>query len=366
MSSVSFVERASSFICPWVESLDFVGLEPLQSLINFPRAPQELKSRIDAMSNIKCLKIASFLIPNEIIRFQNAPLTKIVLDKVAFSHDSFQSFSNLIGTCRTLLFVSFSCIESENQLLSDKSPLFDAIKSNPSIRKFSFTPCKHALNQNEMQGVLNLVRQTKTLRTFSLIANRFKGEQYSSLFEALSKNTSLRLFRVVSYYWHMDSQILLDTRPIHEFLATNRSLQFLDMAQRFEILEKLSKNDVEEIKQAVVEHSGLVKFHLGSLQLSKSALKGDIVHCSLINEALHLLKLGRLLTFSKRILGKQLAVELVEHILKQITLDSVWPDDLWKPIRRAVMNRKTVGKLYSETRHFDAFELSYLCCSVDQ
>ena len=374
--SPDFVKKVPLFICPQVEALDFVGSKPSRSQLNIPQytEPQELqefKARIETMSNLKYLKITSFLVPNEIIHFQNASLTTLALDKVALSQETFESIASLINTCRTLFFVSFNCVEPENLTLADKSPLFAAINFNASIRKFNFITRNRVLNQNEMQGALDLIHQTKTLRNFSLIADHFEGEQFSCLFEALSMNISLLSFRAVSNISPeedllMDDPILLDTQPIHVFLAMNQTLRFLDMTQRFEILGKLSEEGIEEIKQSVIEHPGLLKFHLGSLQLSKSSLEGDIVHYSLINEASHLLKLGRLLTFSKRILGKQLAVELVDNILQQGTVDSIWPDSLWKPIRRAVMDRQTLGKLYSETRDFDAFELAYLCRSIDQ
>ena len=374
--SSDFFSKVPLLFSPRIELLDLVGFTPGRSEFNLPRYSeaqelQEFKARIEAMYNLKSLKIASFLIPNEIILFKNAPLTTLILDKVLLSRKNFQSITSLIETCRTLFFVSFNCAQPQTLPLLDKSPLFTAINSNASIRKFDFIIRNRVLDRSEMQGVSNLIRQTKTLRDFSLFAEHFAGEQYNELFRVLTKNTSLLSFRAVSDTSPEQdlvtiNPILLDTRLIREFLKTNRFLRLLDMTQRFDIFEKLSEYDVEDIYKQAVEAHHLSKFHLGSLQLSKSALEGDIVHYSLRNEASHILKLGRILTFSMRIQGKQLPFELVDNILKQGTSDSIWPNSLWLPIRRAVMDRQTLGRLYSETRHFDAFELAYLCRSIGQ
>ena len=54
-------------------------------------------------------------------------------------------------------------------------------------------------------------------------------------------------------------------------------------------------------------------------------------------------------------------VELVETILRLVTVDSYWPDDVWRLIRRVVMDRDTLGWISSDTQFFDAYELLYLC-----
>ena len=370
-----FISQVPAFICSRVVSLDLVGSRRHNQL-TIPQytEPQELadvKKRFEAMSNLLSLKIDSFLIPKEIIYIQHAPLTSMTLDRVQFCQDSFEALTSAIETCRSLVYVSINCIEPQNQPLPDKSPLFAAIRTNSSIRKFNFIARGRVLNQNEMTSVSNLIRETRTLRNFSLIADHFEGKQFNDLFDALAKNVSLLSFRAVSNVspeedMTLEDPIELDSQPILAFLAANQALQFLDTTQGFDIHGKLEDKDVEEITQAVTTKRGLLKFHVGSLKLEKLAHEGDIVHYSLRNEALHLLKLGRTLTFERNIRGKQLAVEVIEYILKQVTVDSIWPDTLWSPIRRAVMNRGTLGKLCSDTRHFDAFELAYLCRSIGQ
>ena len=232
-----------------------------------------------------------------------APLTELYVDETKISKQGFDALVDLIKRCNTLKILRFSIHDYygfKDSEETDLSPLLQAVSESTSIQSFYFSRYGQKMKEKELTAVVNFFRETKSLKTFD--SDRF---------------------------------------PLPDGFDTGGFVDSLEKAfYANPIMRQFDFDDEESFSEFLSKDSG------------------DRVYDNL--RAAHLVKVGRTLISAAKICGKVIPIEMIETILRQYTADSSWSDENWRVIRRAVMDRGTIGKLRSN-EEFIVQELLYIC-----
>ena len=360
-SGMEFTDNILPTICPYIESLDIVNetFSPGDQMDTNAEYEENMKDQYYSVTGLKIFPLDYDYFPPELIHLQYAPLRSFHLNSIHITQESLEAIVSILRNCHTLDTVFLGSL-SVAATVVDKLTIFDAVASNPSIRDFkSDFNCE----KNMFSRILSLIRDSKTLRHLSVSCETDGSlEQFKELLDALTTNLSLVSFKFGFMRISMDDpeERSVVTNSVCQFLAQNRTMKSLQIGMQGLYIR-------EEINRAFEENPIAQHLRIGLIrELSKPVSKKNIAYHSINYEALNILKAGRRLAFSKKIHGQQVPAEIIDLILQQMTADSAWPDEMWKPIRRAVMNHATIGLLCSDTRKFDAHELLNICHNVDQ
>ena len=117
--------------------------------------------------------------------------------------------------------------------------------------------------------------------------------------------------------------------------------------------------------EAFHQSINLSSMHLGDCRNESVDIDKSIPEIHFLNDlSASVLKIGRILSGESLVCGKNLPIELVDAILRQVTVKSAWDASLWKPIRRVAVDRRTIGHMLTNNEPFDAYELLYRCRSL--
>ena len=320
------------------------------------------------MVNLKSLSISNAFIPESLVEIRDAPLRYLAFKNVAFSESSILSAASIIQYCRSLVDISF-CNSHSNEP-QDMTPLFDAVLLNTSIRDFRWTGNDAEVSSNEFRAFLNLVRETKTLHFLSFKRFRLQGLDLCQLLDALSQNESMELTSICVALSSIAD--ISDDRKTVKRELNKAALRIIT-----------SNRTMTSFSLECGSHASLFKdsffrraFERNALQWSfQISAKEDEESSVYLNDedgldekfeklnadAASIVKIGRVLLGNKRKTGRDLPLELIDAILKEIPGKSIWCDQNWRSIRRAVLDGRTIGTLSSDHERYDAYELMYRC-----
>ena len=155
--------------------------------------------------------------------------------------------------------------------------------------------------------------------------------------------------------------VLPEDSTLKDGLLINALFELLCKNRTFQKLNFVSHTlpdwiPAKELTAAFNQNPVIRELTFGDLKLEKKKLD----HQRLDNAAANILNAGRPLLGAKKVCGLTLPRELIDCILQQYTVDNEWHQENWRMIRRAVMDRGTIGKLVSD-QQFSAEELLYIC-----
>ena len=312
-----------------------------------------------------------------IVGLEFAPLTKLVFRDVEFVGDNIEKTAQVIERSKLLYEVDI-CTFSE--LLS---PLVEAVKKNPSVGIFKISGFSGGLDSKQNDCVFSLIQETKTLRELHLSIHCRDSNSFERLIQALIKNESLETvnFFEGSFIDDVDAtrdQIIGRVNVLNQYSHSLLSKNSLLREVRFNL--ELSTWDLRPISHLIRDLADALNNHC-----LDSSIKVDVhmrnphwesytfrfwvekdqgvsdSYLSLRHDAANVAKLGRVLTSAPAICGKVVPYEIIDHILLHVSVDGLWDDQYWKPIRRVVMDRRSIGKIRPGKREFSAYELLYLC-----
>ena len=332
-----------------------------------------------SLENLRKLAFNNCLIPEEIVHLQHASLEEIFFERVKFTQASLNGTAILFECCQRLRsvnihFLNYSCHGSKSRDL-DSAELFSAILKSKSLRVFKF--CAPVLNfsRREFDSFIELIRETGSLQYLNLQRLLLtRSDEARLIFDALAENKSL-VSCVINYVGLMPEcseiereQTKLDMNmSAHRFLQRNNTLMNLEFGLLNTLINWL---DSERLIPEYNRNRVLDVFHINPVGEFRTKLfeSKDTMADSLsvlCDQATDLVQAGRTFAGARTVFGKGFPLELIESILECITEKSHWNDDKWKQIRRVLLDRRSIGKLYQERVTFDAYELLYRCRSID-
>ena len=309
--------------------------------------------------NLEILDISKAAIPPSITRLQVAPLREIQIDKVSISEKAMEALSLLIEGCALLESVRAYALRTK-----DCKRLFEAVLSNRSITSLALSKSEStSLSEPEMTALSALIRESKSLRCLKISHVHLSREQACQFLEALTLSSSLysvtldRPFSVATTTKESKPQAQGINKWFHGLLKTNRILQKFHFWCIADIMPLIDGK--RELKEAVLANPSIQYFSTRNgdhiYELKKESLSEREQ-----DRAFNLLQTGRVFASSRTVCGHVIPAELLDHILRHYSMDSELHEEMWRIIRRAVMNRGTIGKLWSKEK-FNAHELLYLC-----
>ena len=331
------------------------------------------------LSNLKELHISDAVIPEEIIlALEGLPVVQLKLQRVYLTSATIHALGKFIETCQTLQTLDIFAQPLENAGVTDRTPIFAAVAKSKSIRHCSFHFVHSLITTSEFEILLESNRSSQTLRTLSLKLSVEGDEKVDVLpFEALCNNVCLESFEIYLCSGEGDS---LPAKNSEAWAAVSVALEetFLKLLRENNVLRTIYCNSwigiadmlcVDRLQDAFEKNMVLESIYRRKSPYQDALLekkqKGDSLSV-LQDQAANIVLIGRLFAGAKRICGKFLPAEIIEQILRQVTLQSPWRDDKWRVIRRVVMNRGTIGKLCTGRSEFDAYELLYRCRNLYQ
>ena len=293
----------------------------------------------------------------------SSPPTELVLEKCRIDKDAADALTRVSRNCTTLKTIKIVDCKTDS---SDISPILSAISKCTSIRHFTFLDDGLNLDCHEFDSVIRVIQLSRTLRTLRLNDIFCSVPEIFPALEALKSSTSIQDFEIDE-----SEQFPTWPEPSETEKATLTTL----------LLELMSNNIVlTDLLISLAIHGSylnqskdvLLKAFHRSINLRTMSLvdRNDrSVHAQksfseiyyLNDLAAIVFKIGRILSGESLVCGKCLPTELVDAILRQVTLGSAWDDSLWKPIRRIAVDRWTIGRLMTNDEPFDAYELLYRC-----
>ena len=339
---------------------------------------QVLQETMVSMTELTDFELRQERVSGWISVLSTSSLSKLSLDVIEIDQDGVDALSELIPKCTKLKEFVLNPHSGHDAIYL--SPIFEAILGNSSIRVFRFKVKGMLLNESDCEHLVKLINYTQTLKELSLTNIHFQTvASFSKVLVALTKNSSIVTFglhqfpsRELSVSWTKLSE--------NEKLALNESLVGLirgnKMVRKLQIQVKATPEcsifDSASVVEAVNSQKPPILDHVRISDSDRIWESGLNITRSVRNyksEYLNHLfasvfKVGRILSGESLVCGQRIPLELIEEIMRQVSVESVWDDALWKPIRRVALNRQTIGLLLVNDEPFDAYELLYLCRSL--
>ena len=295
----------------------------------------------------------------------SSPLTELILEGCRLDNEAAHALTRIIQNCTTLktLRIVYCTRESTNF-----TPILSAVSESTSIRKFSFQYDGRNLDCGEFDSILRLIRSSRTLRILALHDIFCSISHLCRALAELISNTSI---------WKFDSLLCENLPPWPEAPETEKA------ALTTLLLQLMSNNFTLTDFQIFLAIQGsylnlnedvLLQAFQRSITLSSIFLvdrDGGVIDDNSIHEvhylnaqAANVVKIGRLFSGDSLVCGLRIPTELVDAILREVTSGSVWNDGMWRVIRRVAVDRRTIGRLMTNSEPFDAYELLYRCRSL--
>ena len=362
-----------------IESLSLCGTIRQQSWSRFLADLQNTNSTVTtlaesfaAMPNLKKISFERCIVPPLIIMLQESPLTNINLYEAVLTKPSLDQLSDLIKTIDTLREVDLSFrFHSTEAGDYDVAPLFAAVAQSKAVRKFSYWEIGQKSNEMVLLSALKMIQNSKTLRQLSLTDVLANWRDTERLMLALANNESIEIFyselksKDTSGYLSLkkDSKMTEQlVKALTMMIQQNRALQeFSVFAQNVSFSPIYDQDRVDDafcgnrsLHHLLLGESGnLLEENLGGRkEENEQELKEDL---------LNVLTIGRSLCAVHTIQGKFIPGELMDYILRQATTKRLWNDSIWRPIRRAALDRNTLGDLILPASKLDPYEFLYYC-----
>ena len=320
------------------------------------------------MENLTELSFSQYYVEIQYL-LASSPLKELVLTKCSVNKEAADALTNVIQNCTTLKTIKIVDCKKES---TDFTSILLAISESTSIRHFSFHHDGRHLDCREFDSVIHLIQSSRTLRTLELPDIFCSISHISRALEALRFNTSIRKFdsrlslRLLPWPEPSETEEALLNTLLLELISNNNTLTdivlSLAIKKDYPILHKHALHEAfnKNIRLSSMSLVDQRERHDGSVHGRKS-----IPEVYYLNDlAAIVFKIGRVLSGESLMCGKRLPIELVEEIMRHVTAESVWDDGLWKPIRRAAVDRRTIGRLLMNDEPFDAYELLYRCRSL--
>ena len=298
----------------------------------------------------------------------SSPPTELVLERCTIDQEMADVLTQVIQDCTTLNSIKIADCKKDS---SDISPILLAISESTSIRNFTFEHDGQNLDFREFDSILRLIRLSRTLRRLELNDIFCSISHICRALDALRSNTSILWFDCLMSLelppWPETSEMEEETlnTVLVELISHNKTLTkiFLSVAVKkgYPILRQ------DALLEAFNKNVSLSSMSLKDRRIHDGSVEGyrSFPEARFVNDlAAIVFKIGRVLSGESLVCGQSLPIELVEEIMKQVTIESVWDDKLWKPIRRVAVNRRTIGRLLTNDETFDAYELLYRCRSL--
>ena len=323
-----------------------------------------------SMAELRELYFRQDYVPETISVLVSSPLTKLVLERCRINQDAADALAQVIQESVTLKTIKIEICAKES---ADISPILLAISESTSIRYFYFECDALNLDCREFDSFIHMIQSSRTLRTLKLHDVVGSISQMCRALEALRSNTSI---------WRFDSFECKQVPPwpepceaeeaklntlLLELMSYNSTL--IDIGLTFGINKSYPILRKQALREAFFKNISLSSLSLVMDQRENDAhvlASKSIPEALLLNDqAVSVFKIGRVLSGESLVCGQRLPIELIEEIMRQVTVESVWDDGLWKPIRRIAVDRRTIGRLLTNDEPFDAYELLYRCRSLN-
>ena len=330
-------------------------LDPLPLKSSTAEEAEQLKRLDNAMEflyNLQVLDLSQITLPPSIGRLKALQLREISLAKVVASVEAMEALSLLIEGSPSLESVEVLTLNTK-----DSKRIFEAVLRNRSINSFRFSKSKVTMGDSEMAALSALIRETKSLRRLDMAQVHLSIDQICQFLDALTLSSVLHFVTLKQPNHVVTTALESNKEPqdiqhcFLELVKTNRILQvfhfWFDVHMSPELEEAFYANP----------YIRAISTRNGEEYLNLDKKISDLREQEM---AFDILKTGRVFASSRTVCGHVIPNELVDFILRQYSMDSDLHDDIWRLIRRAVMNRGTIGKILSEKK-FNAHELLYLC-----
>ena len=324
-----------------------------------------------ALPNLEKLTIQGSYIQRS-FRFLQAPLTYLDLEKIIISQRGFDALVKWVSDCKTLETLKIALDNNYRYKQPAKSAIFDAVLCHESITSFKLSTNPEKINETEYQALLTMISEPSTLRNLNIVNTHLPPRQACRLLQALAKNKSLTNAEVdIQNYgtWEIsgtsENELFSNASAIKtsliQLVEQNRTLRSLKIWYD----EYINWQDAyyEQLTHSFVRNPVIT--YCGR-QYGKMQLKMDIgqeKYERFDYDAANILMVGRVFLGAKRVCGYKISSEVIDCILQHYTAESPWYPENWQAIRRAVLDRGTIGKLLSE-EYFSAEELVYLCSRI--
>ena len=328
---------------------------------------EAFKRSIGSLINLRDFSIRQDLFLESFGVLASFPIERLVFEEISINQKGIQTLSTLIRTSSSLR--SISVIVYEESDYHQLSHIFSAVLENTSIRVFSIRSRSPGLQDEEIDSLAQMITQSKTLRHVQL--GLLSTQALIAVLQALSKNTSIQVFASVGKPAPQCATWLKVVHPdldaaLLEVIHKNTTLRDLaieiggydpDVTFAHETIR--AGYHSQTLDRLIIFGSKSV--HRIKCKERSEIEKADFAH-KLDCQAKCVLKIGRLMSGSSLICGRVVPVELIEVIMRYVASECLWNDEIWKVIRRTVLNRNTIGQIMSGRRAgFDAYELLYRC-----
>ena len=208
------------------------------------------------------------------------------------------------------------------------------------------------LGPEELESLVKMIESTGTLRELNL-QNVFSScTDISRVLGALGKNASIMIFKSAIYslyrpYWP-DPTDVERTSLQNALLAMIRNATTLCSVTIYLYVNKEMSISENEAIQEAYQRPVLSFLYVQNRREKIIEFEHQVLDSILLNyQAANVLKIGRLLSGCSLVCGLRIPTELVDEILRQVTIESAWDDQDWRLIRRVAVDRRTVGHLLS-------------------
>ena len=294
-----------------------------------------------------------------------SPPTELVLEKCTIDKEAADALIHVIQSCTTLKTIELRyCAKESTNFVS----ILLAISVSTSIRKFTFEYDGRNLDCRELDSVIRLIRLSRTLRTLHLNDIFCSMSQICRALDALRSNTSISRFNSLislkDTLWPEPSKTETATLTalLLQLMSDNITLTVLYIS--LEIYGSYLNMNIDVLLEAFNKNINLSSMSLVDRDESVGDSKSIPGVHYLKDLAAVVLKIGRVFSGKSLVCGKSLPIELVDEIMRQVAVGSIWDDGIWKPIRRVAVDRRTIGRLMTNDEPFDAYELLYRCRSL--
>ena len=297
-----------------------------------------------------------------------SPLTELILEKCIINKGAADALTRVIQNCTTLKTIELLYCTKES---TNFTPILLAISKGMSIRYFTFNHDGRNLDLCEFDSLIRLIRSSRALRRLDLNDAFCSISHVCRALEALKQNPTISGFHSMS-----SGQYPPCSEPSEIEAATLNSL-LLDLISYKSTLTALFLTFAITKSSSILRENALLEAFYKSTSLStmflcEPMMENRVVHGhksisqlhSLNDLAANVVKIGRILSGMSLVCGLRLPIELIEEIMRQVTVESTLEDNLWRVIRRVAVDRRTIGRLLMNDEPFDAYELLYRCRSL--
>ena len=258
-----------------------------------------------------------------------SPLTQLVLQKCTIDQDGSDALTLVIQRCSTLKTIEMAYCTKKS---TNFTPMLLAISESTSIRYLTFDYDGRNLDCREIDSVIHLIQSSRTLQRLQLNDVFCSTSQMCRALKALRTNTSIWEFKGLASLqypaWLEPSEMEVATlnKLLLELISNTKTL--VDVRIRFGFQESYQILSESVFLEAFDNNINLWFMSLEEQMYDYGAVAvkpTPEIHYSNDLAAI-VFKIGRVFSGQSLVCRKRLPIELVEEIMHQVTVESVWDD----------------------------------------